>query len=326
MVYLFLTFVFLLGMAFFSGIETGLISMMKPRVRHGVKSRVRGAGLLHFFLQHPGYLLATTLIGTNICVVCASNMAKMASEQIFQSDSPSVLLATGIILTFFCLTVEIVPKDWFRQQPYERCLVFAHFLYLCFIVLYVPVRVMSWFTDFICRISGGGQGDGSSGKLMREDFRILLRESEKAGIIDGAAAEILDRSVDFHSLTARDIQQEKDGVFDIPSSLNVREAAEICRLKGKSRLPVRRRNEECWCGVFSLYDAIFKIPEDRWDERKVGDILRPLSTVPENANPGQILTAAKRSGSHVLIVVDSRTKSRHLGIVTPIDVAKNLFG
>lgn len=330
MIDIILTLLFMIIMAFFSGIEVGLISLRKSRVKHGVKQKIRRANILDFFIRHPGYMLATTLVGTNICVVCSSNSAHQAALS-FGYDGPWAMVVVTACLTFLLLLVEIVPKDWFRQQPYQRCLFFAYLLYAAFIILYIPVAIMSAFTSFVSRVVGKGKKTSDRGQgLMREDFRILLRESESAHIIDEEAADILDRSLDFHDLTAKDILCPIGSVVEIPADMSIAKAVAFCRNHGKSRVPVTMDTKvdevNNWKGIFTVYDALFDIPETEWKTTKVRDCLRPAGMVKENAGMDDILKIAKSSGTSILIVHADDELQSHRGIVTPADVIKVLFG
>ncbi len=62
----------LLSGAFFAGIETGLISINRLRLRHLVRRNVTGARTVQRFVSRPDLLLGTTLIGTNLSYVAAS--------------------------------------------------------------------------------------------------------------------------------------------------------------------------------------------------------------------------------------------------------------
>jgi len=331
MIYLWLTLLFVLIQAFFSGIEVGLISLLKPRVRHGVKEKHCGAWILDFFMQHPGFLLSTTLIGTNICVVCSATMAKKSAEFLGYS-SPSAILVTMSLMTLILLAAEIIPKDWFRQQPYERCRAFSYVLYGFFILLFIPIYLMSRFTGFINRMIGGaGQDDTSARALMREDFRILLRESEDAGIIDPEAADILDRSLEFHSLRVGNILRNRGEVKEIPATVSVAEAVAFCREQRVSRVPVFIPREDSerdyqWSGIFYVYDAFFSIAEEQWSDTKITACLRPAVVIAADSRMDDVLVEAKLADSSLLIVTPPDDSTRHIGIVTPIDVAKNLFG
>ena len=325
--YLITALIFILIQAFFSGIETGLVSMRKSRVKHGVKQNLRRAKILDFFIGNTGIMLATTLVGTNICVVCAATMTKLAASA-FGFDTSLDMFYVTLLLTLLLLGAEIIPKDWFRQYPYHRCMLFAYPLYLSYVILFVPVRIMALFTEFTTGIFSGCRRRDSSISLMREDFRMLLHESENAGIIDEEAADILDRSLEFHELRASDILVPVHEVADIPGNLSVLDAVAVCREHGKSRIPVRGNLDEgvCWKGVFSVYDAIFTIPEDEWKRVVVGECLRPLATVSENAVMEDVLVSAKHSDIPILAVHRAADKGEQIGIVTSRDVLKVLFG
>ena len=55
------------GSAFFSGIETGVISIHRMRLKHFVRRGSKRAGILQGYLDDSDRLLGTTLVGTNIC-------------------------------------------------------------------------------------------------------------------------------------------------------------------------------------------------------------------------------------------------------------------
>ena len=115
--------------------------------------------------------------------------------------------------------------------------------------------------------------------LMREDFRLLLRESEAAGIIDTEGADLLDKSLDFYTVKVGDIMVPRKRIREIAAHTTVAEAMQFCKDHGISRLPVFLENtrqghvrRDRWIGVFSVYDAIFNIPEKNWEERQGDDL------------------------------------------------------
>jgi CBS domain containing-hemolysin-like protein len=327
MIYLLMTIAFILLQAFYSGIETGLVSLQRPRVKNGIKEGHRTAFILEFFLENPEYMLSTTLLGTNICVVCTSLMAKQTAAA-FGFASPAGIMGTGLILTVILLAVEIIPKDWFRQAPYERCTKFALLLYASWFVLYVPVKILAGFTRFTAKIfSGEKHPQSASLELMREDFRLLLRESEADGIIDEEAADLLDRSIDFFKLRVEDIKIPKEKVKSISAKSSIREALDFCRKHRVSRVPVYLENKEKqnWIGFFSVYDAIFSVSEKKWDSIRVLNCLRPLRTVEASAGINNVLTKSKLSSVPLLVVCAQDDPEQQLGIVTPLDVVKVCF-
>jgi putative hemolysin len=324
MAYIIAAIIFLILQAFFSGIETGLVSLRKPRVKAGVKQNLKGAAILDFFLKNPGYMLGTTLVGVNICIVCASIMAKKGTESLGYT-SGQALFVTTLIITLCMLTVEIVPKNWFRQSPYERCMVFSYLLYASYILLYIPVKILDRLTKFVNRkLSSRSKNERNTQILMREDFRLLLRESESANIIDSKAADILDRSIDFYSLTADHIKVDSKVVKSIPSDMTIRQAVEFCRENDMSRVPVYQasRNDD-WVGIFSIYQTIFHTPEELWDAYKVTSSISSVNSIRSTSNLRDVLSQIKATRSPMLVVVNEH--NHQTGIVTPMDVVKILF-
>jgi len=318
----------LLLVGFFSGIEVGLISLLPPRVQHGVRVGHRGAWILAFFLRRPGYLLATTLVGTNLCLVGASNSALRAMAELGLT-SPVARLVMTLIMAILLLTVEIVPKDWFRQQPYERCRLFAYPLYAAFWLLSLPVALSARFTGLVNRLVGGRLADDDTARgMLREDFRILLRESEKSEFIDPAAAELLERSLDFHRLRVADLYRPRAAVVQLSTEATVAAAVALCREKGVSRLPVYSGAATAgpWCGVFSLDDALFTVAETDWPATRVVEVLRPAATIATDRSMAEVLIKAKRSRAALLMAIQPDQPDRHLGIVTVTDVTNALFG
>ena len=60
------------GAAFFAGLETGIISLNRMRLRHLAEKGDRAARILQNFTEQPDRLLGTTLVGTNLFIVMAS--------------------------------------------------------------------------------------------------------------------------------------------------------------------------------------------------------------------------------------------------------------
>ena len=331
MFYLIGTLCFMLIMAFFSGIETGLVSLRKSRVKNGVNQNILKAKILDFFINHPGDMLATTLIGTNVCVVFSSNFAKMSMQSFGFQGTWGIFILTAI-MTLLLLFVEIVPKDWFRQEPYLRCMFFSYFLFCSYIIFYIPVKLTAAFTSFISAIIVKKDNkQDSSAVFMREDFRILLRESEDGGVIDHEAADILDRALEFHYTDIADIYIPANQVIDIPFDMSIAEAVRLCRRHGKSRLPVRalesdERMASKWKGLFTVYDALFDIPEDTWETTKVNECLRPLIYIPIDISMDELIQKAKSSETGIVVVKSKDSLKTDLGILTIVDVVKLLFG
>jgi len=314
--------------SFFCGCEIGLISSQKPRVRTLVRKGHRGAAIIEFFLNRPHLMLSTALLGTNIALASASVLAARLALDLGFSDNWTTMFVTALSLSIILLIFEIIPKNWFRQAPEERCIFFARLFYAFYFMFSIPSKALAGFTAwFINTFSNQKKSADNAKLLLREDFRILLRDSEEAGIIENEAAEIIDRALDFYNLRVGNIMIPINKVKTVSSEATVSEAVELCRQYRLSRLLVR--NEEIddlnqqYTGIFSIYDTIFKLDEAEWSKtRVIACSLKPGAIRP-HSELREVLTRAKAAQCQIVVVRNA--KNTPIGIVTPVDVVKRLF-
>src|SRR5437867_12672719 len=109
----------LVASAFFSGMETGLISLNRVRLRHEVERKDRRALILNRFVENTEQLLGTTLAGTNLCnVLVAVASSALAGRLIgggYVVELSTTLLSSAVVL----VVAEMVPKLMFRHYPHR---------------------------------------------------------------------------------------------------------------------------------------------------------------------------------------------------------------
>jgi CBS domain containing-hemolysin-like protein len=308
-------------MAFFSGNEIGLISCQKPRIATLAKNGNRRAAIIQYVLDRPALMLATTLVGTNICAVCASVLAKEVALEAGMPES-SVSWAVTIILPIFLLFPEIIPKNWFRQAPARRCTFFAPLLMFMLIILYPVSKLIAMFTSGCIKLLDRENNSAKPTWIMRDDFRYLIRDSETQGVIDSEAADILDRSLHFHRLQVKDIVTPFRNVIHVNATTTISEAAELCKKHDVSLLPVKAKRGE-WIGIFSIYEAIFSTNEKTWDRLTVTACMHELFFLDSRQSLPDVITSAQKHNCRMLAVKGPDGKA--IGIVTPSDVSDKLF-
>ena len=72
---LYLIVLCLVGNAFFAGIETGLTSVNRLKLRPLVEDGQDWAIRIQSFMDNPSRMLGTTLLGTNVCMIVGSILA-----------------------------------------------------------------------------------------------------------------------------------------------------------------------------------------------------------------------------------------------------------
>ena len=321
--YLLLTLFFVCCQGFFSGMETGMVSVLRPRAEHAAEKGSWQASLLVYFLRRPGIMIATALIGVNVSVVLASLMAK----KLFQSlnlTGNTVMTVCSVVLSLLMLAFEIIPKNWFRESANHRCSRFIAVFYGFYLLLWLPVRIFSAFTGMLSRLAAkiSKTEQKEPNVALREDFRLYLRDSQVSGSVDEATVSILDRAMDVPGMLIRQILVPRSKVLSIPSDMTIRAAFQFCQKHDLTKVPIRNRSGE-WIGVYSMYDAIYTVNENKWDTVPVSACALKLQFIDENLRLGQLLEQMRFRRITFIAVLDRNKKQ--IGIVRPEDLAALLF-
>src|SRR5882724_3303530 len=107
---LFLIIAGIAGSAFFSGTETGLISLNRVRLRHEVERKSRRALIINGFVESTERLLGTTLLGNSVANVLVGVYASALAGHLFSPDNVWTSLAATLVASALLLVIgEIVP-------------------------------------------------------------------------------------------------------------------------------------------------------------------------------------------------------------------------
>src|SRR6202012_5269752 len=99
----------------FSGIEAGLLSVNRVRLKHRLKHGDQAAITLNRLLGHPERLVVTVLLVTNLMNIFALTLATQAFVGFF--GNLGYLVAAVVFLPIYLIGLELLPKSLFRRSP-----------------------------------------------------------------------------------------------------------------------------------------------------------------------------------------------------------------
>lgn len=313
---------FIVMQGFFSGMETGMVSVMRPRVEHAAKHL---SGSSHkrmlFFLNHSGIMIATTLLGVNISVVLASLSFKNFIESLGFSGGLWIAAATGT-LSLILLMSELISKNWFRQLPYARCSRCVFLLYGVWMLMKPVVIAFSAVTEFLDRKIAGKKPETEKG-TMKKDFQLFVRESVGYGSIDSATASILHHVMTLPAVKLADIAVPADSVPGVSADATVREAFELAKQCGSDELPVRSLGTHEVVGIFDAYNAILKFDEADWENFPVSACMSGLHVLLETDDVSRAVDVARHDRVPLFVIADRF--GRQTGLLSPDRIAELLF-
>jgi CBS domain containing-hemolysin-like protein len=307
----------LCGAAFFSGMETGVISINRLRLMHRARNGSRQASLIGDFLRQPDRLLGTTLVGTNLfCVTISTLMANLA-EHLWGAWGQGLAGAVAAVLILIC--AEFLPKAWFSSRPLERCLPFARLLraaeWLCKPLAALVTVLTNW-------ASPRDRKGGRTPFVTREHLQMLTRDSEAGGQISTFERLMIHRVLDLQLKTAADILTPLDRVARVRADATVSVALQAVRGQGHMKIPVFSADDATCVGVLYMQDVLAKALD--WESESVASHLQPPFFLDDDVRADDVLPLLRRHRQHIAMVRDREGRVR--GIVTIENVLKILVG
>ena len=304
--------------AFFSGAEIALVSADKVKLRtHAEQLSGRRAGLLLGFLDDPGILISTSLVGTNICVVLSTVVATLSLLPRYpdQAELLSLAVMTPLVLVFG----EIVPKSLFQKFADQTVARLVYILTVFRVVFFPFVAIGTWLSNQLIRVLGLEKGTGAV--LSREELRLLIRLSSHEGEdrITKEEEKMVARLFDLRQATVEDVMVPLSDVSALPLTANLEDLAREITAKRHTRIPVYRDRVDQMVGVVHAFDMLRATADD-----SPGSLLRPAIFVPESQPAMKTLMRLKREGQGMAVVVDEYGGAT--GVVTIEDILEEVVG
>src|SRR5271154_5616442 len=208
----------------FSGIEAGLLSVNRVRLKHRLKHRDKAAITLNCLLEHPERLLVTVLVVTNLMNIFAMTLA--TQQFVGYLGNAGYFAALGVFLPLYLIGLELLPKSLFRRFPYRSLAAISGPLRIADLLL-SPLHFVG---SRLARLLVGDRA-GERGKLFvaREDFKYLTIQSERAGALTKDERQMIHNVVDFRAIKSPDVMLPLANVQTISSSAPVEELIERSR-------------------------------------------------------------------------------------------------
>ncbi len=296
----------------FSGIEAGLLSMNRVRLRHRVKLRDRAAIVLNRLLARPERLLVTVLIVTNLMNVFSLTLA--TEELVRMWGMRGYVIALAVALPVYLICLELLPKSLFRRFPY-RAVAFLSTPLLVADVLLSPLHFVG--QGLVRALFGRRPPDQQKLFVAREDFKYLTIESERTGALGQAERQMIHNVVDFRAITAQQVMVPIERVRTIPASAAIDDLIDRSRAENIERWPVL--NER---GQIAGLVQVFDIALDGRRRGVVESFQRRLVKVTLNEPAYSIVRKLRAARTTLAAVIDA--EGRSLGIVTWEDLIQRL--
>ena len=161
--------------AYFSGSETGMMTLNRYRLRHMAKQGNRSAKRVEKLLRKPDRLISLVLIGNNLVNILASALGTIVGMRLY--GDAGVAIATGVLTFVVLVFAEVLPKTIAALYP-EKVAYPSSFLLAPLQILMMPlVWLLNAITRMLMRMMGIKTDIVVSGSLSKEELRTIVHES-----------------------------------------------------------------------------------------------------------------------------------------------------
>ena len=315
-----LLFLILLS-AFFSGSETGLMTLNRYRLRHLADKQHPGAMRAQKLLQRRDRLIGLILLGNNFVNVLASILMTLITLRIY--NDTGLLFAAGLVLTIVILLfAEVTPKTLAALHP-ERVAFPAAFVYTPLLKLLWPVVwVVNGIANGLLKLIGVSPEDGTSDALTTEELRTVVTEA--GAMIPKRHQSMLLNLMDLEKVTVEDIMVPRNEVTGIDIEDDWEISRKLLMESQYTRLPLYRETIENVIGILHMRKVLPLLYRDQLDQETLQGIAREPYFIPENTSLNRQLLNFQREHRRIGFAVDEYGDIQ--GLVTLEDILEEIVG
>ena len=300
------------GSALFAGLETGVVSLNRVRLRFRARRGDSTAAALLKLLQRPERTLSTFLVGNTLCNVGGGAVASYWAIEALRDETAGSLTATVVMSATFLIFSEMGPKAYFRVRAEESV---PRLLWFIKAAQWVFAPVV-WLASGMFRLIIGGSGRAPF--VTREELRQMVRAAR--GRLGDREQRMLQSVFDFSQTVVREVMIPLPDVVSLPESARTDDLLQVVRQRRFTRIPIYRNRVDTIIGLVNVFDVLY-------DPDRSGDIaryLRPIQVVPETSRINRVLMDLQRRRETMALVVNEFGSC--IGIVTLEDFVEEIMG
>jgi len=305
---------------FFSGSETGMMSLNRYRLKHFLKNHHKGAKRVSKLLERPDRLIGLILIGNNLVNILASAIATVIAIRLW--GTAGIFIATLALTLVILIVAEITPKTIAALHP-ERVAFPASWILLPLLKLFHPVVwLVNSFTNGLLRIFGVDPGRKSDENVSSEELRTIVAEAGK--LIPTRHRGMLLNILDLEEVTIDDIMVPRNDVYGIDLDDCDDDILRIIQNCSHTRLPVWREDINEITGVLHMRNVSRIIDSQGLDRAALEREMETPYFIPEGTPLHTQLLNFQQKKHRLAIVVDEYGEV--MGLVALEDILEEIVG
>jgi CBS domain containing-hemolysin-like protein len=323
------------GNALFTAAEFSLTTLE----RSTVEANARDGDRRDRYVRRAHQTLSFQLSGAQLGISITTLITGFLTEPLVRELPHPAMDALGVpnqvadaVIAFLTLVVvtslsmvfgELVPKNLAVARPLQTARAVAG-----------PQLLFSWVMTFAIRLT-----NGAANRILRklgiepaqelrsarspQELVSLVRSSARSGSLDAATAALLDRSLQFGTLTAEELMTPRSKIVALQTDNTVEDLVATATETGFSRFPIVEGDLDETVGIVHV-KQVFQVPPAEREYTLLAAVAQPVAVVPSTLDGDALMGEIRANGLQTAMVVDEY--GGIAGMVTVEDLIEEIVG
>src|SRR5919198_1206436 len=285
----------------FACVDSALARVSKARAEEFLREARPGSKALWAIMaDRPRYTNLLLLLRVS-CELTATVLVALVGRSKFGPGWPVPLLTILLMIVVSYAVIGVGPRTLGRQHFNRVALAGARWVRLLGRFFNPLVALLTLLGNAIT--PGRGMRDGPFASEV--ELRELVDMAEERGVVEHDERQMIQSVFELGNTIAREVMVPRTEVVWIENGKSIRQGLALALRSGFSRIPVIGENLDDIVGVVYLKDMARRAQDpERARTTVVGDVMRPVTYVPESKPVDGLLREMQAARSHIAVVID----------------------
>jgi CBS domain containing-hemolysin-like protein len=324
-----------LGNALFTAAEFSLTTLE----RSTVEANARDGDRRDRYVRRAHHTLSFQLSGAQLGISITTLITGFLTEPLVRELPHPGMDALGVpdrvadaVIAFLTLVVvtslsmvfgELVPKNLAVARPLPTARAVAGPQLLFSFLMTFAIRLTNGAANRILRRLGIEPAQELRSARSPQELVSLVRSSARSGSLDAATAALLDRSLQFGTLTAEELMTPRSKIVALQTDNTVADLVATARESGFSRFPIVEGDLDETVGIVHV-KQVFQVPSAEREYTLLAAVAQPVAVVPSMLDGDALMGEIRANGLQTAMVVDEY--GGIAGMVTVEDLIEEIVG
>ena len=307
---------------YFSGSETGMMSVNRYKLRHLAQSGDKGAKRVLAMLDRPDRLIGLILIGNNLVNIAASAIATVIGLRLY--GDYGIAIATAVLTLIILIFAEVTPKTIAALHPERIAYPSSVILSPMMKIFYPLVASVNFITNNFMRLLRINPKAAGRDTLSAEELRTVVHEA--GSLIPSRHQEMLISILDLEKVTVDDIMIPRNEIAAIDINDDLHSIVRQLNHMQHTLVLLYRGEIDDAIGFLHARDVLRLLTRTHVDPDKASLVrtARELYFIPEGTPLSVQLVKFQRNRERIGLVVDEYGDIQ--GLVTLEDLLEEIVG